>query len=94
MPTMPSRGVVLIAFVAGVLSTPLLAHEPTLPDPLDPYAPVTQTHYHPVLNRYRTTPIVNRPANWRELNDRAERIGGPLGQLRDVNEPIREKKRK
>ena len=94
MSTKPFKGTVLIAFAAGLFSTPSLAHEPALPDPLDPYAPVTQTHYHPVLNRYRTTPIINRPANWRELNDRAERIGGPLGQLREVNEPIRKKKRK
>ena len=85
------------AAIAGLLAcfatVAVNAHEASVPDPVDPYAPVTHTHYHPVLNQYRATPIVERPTNWRELNDRAEQIGGPLGQLRSVNEPIRKRKR-
>ena len=70
------------------------AHDTDQSDPLDPYAKVTGTHYHPVLSHYRATPILNRPANWRELNDRAEEINGPRGQLREITEPIRKRKKK
>jgi len=63
------------------------------PDPADPRTPVPAILYRPVLDDYRLPSIVEKPSNWRELNDRAERIGGPGGQLRSPDHPIRERKR-
>ena len=62
-------------------------------DPADPDASVPQVQYRSVLSGYSFTPVPGVPGNWRELNDRAERIGGPGGQLRSPDEPIRKKKR-
>jgi hypothetical protein len=92
MTVMPLKSAPVLCILAAMLQ-PASAHEPVLADPLDPYAPVTRTHYHAILNHYQASPILNRPLNWRELNDRAEQIGGPLGQLREVNEPIRKHKK-
>lgn len=61
-------------------------------DPSDPNAHVPRTHYHSVLSGYEYVPVPSEPGNWRELNDRMEQIGGPAGQLRDVDEPLRKKK--
>ena len=80
--------------LAGLIPLGASAHETGAGDPTDPFAPVTRTHYHPILNHYQPSAIMQRPENWRELNDRAEEIGGPLGQLRGVDEPIRKRKRK
>jgi len=80
--------------LAGLATTTSIAHETGAGDPTDPYASVTRTHYHPIMNEYRPSAIMERPKNWRKLNDRAEKIGGPLGQLRGVDEPIRKRKRK
>ncbi|NNE23809.1 MAG: hypothetical protein HKN11_14485 [Rhizobiales bacterium] len=91
--TRPILAVMVLGF-AGLAPISLLAHETGAGDPTDPYAPVTRTHYHPIMNHYRPSAIMERPENWRELNDRAEEIGGPLGQLRGVDEPIRKRKRK
>jgi hypothetical protein len=60
-------------------------------DATDPAAPVPPLIYHPVMSGYEETVSTTRPADWRELNDRMERIGGPGGQLRDPDEPIRER---
>ena len=62
-------------------------------DPADPNAQVPQVRYRSVLSGYVYTPVPGVPGNWRDLNDRAERIGGPGGQLREPDEPIRKKKR-
>lgn len=61
-------------------------------DPSDPHVPVPPVTYRPVMSGYEHTGISGKPGNWRELNDRMERIGGPAGQLRDPDEPIREMK--
>lgn len=61
-------------------------------DPDNPSAPVPEVRYRPVLHDYRPQEIVEKPGNWRELNDRAEQIGGPGGQLRSPDEPIRKKR--
>ena len=79
---------------AMVFASHLSAHETDQNDPVNPYAAVPGTHYHPVLSHYRVTPIIAKPANWRQLNDRAEEINGPRGQLREVTEPIRKRKKK
>lgn len=60
-------------------------------DPSDPHAPVPHVTYHSVMSGYEHTGIARKPANWRELNERMERIGGPAGQLREPDEPIRKK---
>ncbi len=85
-----------VAAVTGatVLGGVVSAHETDQNDPANPYATVPGAHYHPVLSHYRATPIITKPANWRELNDRAEEINGPRGQLREVTEPIRKRKKK
>lgn len=70
------------------------AHETDQSDPADPFAAVPNAHYHPVLSGYRVSPIMTKPANWRELNDRAGEIGGPRGQLRGIDEPIRKRRKK
>jgi hypothetical protein len=64
-----------------------------LDDPTDPDAQAPKTQYRPVLHDYHFTPL---PAlgNWRELNERAEKIGGPLGQLRDPDQPYRKRRRR
>lgn len=60
-------------------------------DPSDASAPVPRIKYQPILSGYQNTPISSTPGNWRELNERMERIGGPAGQLREPNEPLRQK---
>ncbi|MDH3740103.1 MAG: hypothetical protein OER56_00775 [Hyphomicrobiales bacterium] len=91
--TRPILAVVALGF-AGLAPVMVSAHETGAGDPTDPFAAVTRTHYHPIMNEYRPSAIMERPENWRALNDRAEEIGGPLGQLRGVDEPIRKRKRK
>lgn len=82
-----------LAFMIGAsLSGMVAADELNQNDPSDPFAPVPQTRYKHIMSTYRSSPIMDRPANWRELNDRAEQIGGPLGQLREVDEPIRKRR--
>ncbi len=61
-------------------------------DPSDPDALVPRAHYHSVMSGYEFTAVPGKPGDWRELNDRMEQIGGPAGQLRDRDEPIRNKK--
>lgn len=89
----PTLAVIALG-LTGLASTATIAHETGAGDPTDPDAPVTRTHYHPIMNEYRPSAIMERPEDWRKLNDRAEQIGGPLGQLRGVDEPIRKRKRK
>jgi hypothetical protein len=62
-------------------------------DPTNPDARVPFAQYRSVLHDYRYTPL---PAlgNWRELNDRAEKIGGPMGQLRNPDQPYRKRRRR
>ena len=62
-------------------------------DPTDPEASVPSTHYHSVLSGYDSKPVTSPPGDWKELNDRMERIGGPLGQLKEPHEPLRKKKK-
>ena len=57
-----------------------LTHEQ---DPENPDAKVPPPQYRSVVGGYRQTPVRSKPADWRELNERAEQIGGPRGQLRD-----------
>lgn len=85
-----------VAVLIGIAAdnTVASAHEVERPDVTDPYAHVPAHRYRPVMLGYQPTPIMTEPGNWRELNDRAEQIGGPRGQLRDVNEPIRKRKKK
>ena len=89
----PTLAVIALG-LAGLAPNATYAHDTGSGDPTDPFAPVTRTHYHPIMHEYRPSAIMERPKNWRELNDRAEEIGGPLGQLRGVDEPIRKRKRK
>ena len=86
----------VIAVCAGLLqfSAAGSAHETDQDDPTNPFAAVPPARYQPVLRGYRATPIMSKPGNWRELNNRAEQIGGPRGQLREVGEPIRKRKRR
>ena len=84
---------ILTLTACGLVPLAAHGHEASSSDPTDPHAPVTRTHYHPIMNDYRPSAIMERPQDWRELNERAERIGGPLGQLRKVDEPIRKRKR-
>jgi hypothetical protein len=83
------RGFAFTGVIAAALVLPVQAGE--LDDPTDPGAPVPPVVYRPVMSGYQDTTRTTRPADWRELNDRMERIGGPRGQLRDVDEPIRER---
>ena len=70
------------------------AHDGDQANPADPHAAVPRAHYHPVITDFRSTPIMTKPGNWRELNDRAEKIGGPRGQLRETTDPIRMRKKR
>lgn len=70
------------------------AQDYTRDDPANPSAPVPPAHYHAIIKDYRATPIMTKPGNWRALNDRAEKIGGPRGQLREVFEPVVRRKKK
>lgn len=58
-------------------------------EPADPSARVPEVEYRPVLRDYRPPAIVEKPAGWREHNQRAEQIGGPGGQLKSPDQPIR-----
>ena len=90
-----SLGVVITSSLSVALSVVAApAHESDRSDSVDPFAAVPRTHYHPIITDYRATPIMTKPANWRELNDRAKDIGGPRGQLRRIDEPIRKRKKK
>lgn len=89
----PLGAVMLASLSISLTAVVASAHETKQGDPADPFAAVPGAHYHPVLSHYRATPIMTKPANWRDLNDRAEEIGGPRGQLRAVNEPIRKRKK-
>ena len=82
----------LIALLAATLaiSVPASAQQA---DPTNPDVRVQATPYRSVLHDYQLTPIP-KMGNWRELNDRAEKIGGPLGQLRDPNQPYRKRRRR
>lgn len=60
-------------------------------DPSDPGAQVPRVEYRPILSGYQNTPISSTPGNWRELNERMEQIGGPGGQLREPDAPLRKK---
>ena len=84
----------ILACAAGsvALFLPPQANAGSALNPDDPNAPVPRPHYHSVLSGYEFRPVGGKPANWRELNDRMERIGGPLGQLRDPSEPVGKKK--
>lgn len=83
----------LIACIAGVV---LPAHADMAAagswEPTDPGAPVPWPRYQSVMSGYEFQPVQGKPANWRELNDRMEKIGGPAGQLRDPSEPIEKNK--
>ncbi len=89
-----------LGFVVAILLGSMLfnfstsAHEFDQNDPANPDASVPGFRYQPVITDYQYTVIQTKPANWRELNDRAEKIGGPRGQLRSVTEPIRKRKNK
>ncbi len=87
------RAATLVLIGVSPLSLEVAAHEYDQNDPANPDANVPGIRYRPVITDYQPTAIMTKPANWRELNDRAEKIGGPRGQLRDVNEPIRKKKK-
>ena len=58
-------------------------------EPTDPYANVPEAEYRAVLRDYRAPAIVEKPADWKALNERAEQIGGPGGQLKSPDQPIR-----
>lgn len=87
-----SASTLLLSAIAT--STVTVAHEYPQGDPANPQAFVPAAHYHAIITDYRATPIMTTPGNWRELNDRAEKIGGPRGQLREVTEPIRPRKKR
>ena len=90
----PLGVVIALSLSVGLGTAATSAHEFDQNNPVDPFAAVPRAHYHPIITDYRTTQIMTKPANWRELNDRAEEIGGPRGQLRRIDEPIRKRKRK
>jgi hypothetical protein len=83
------RSLAPFGVIAAAFAGPSWAGE--WPDPTDPAAAVPPVVYRPVLSGYDDAPDTDRPADWRELNDRMERIGGPRGQLRQPDEPIRER---
>lgn len=90
---MPSiRRVTALIAVVGVQLAALSASAEER-DPTDPGASVPSTHYHSVLSGYDSQPATSPPGDWKELNDRMERIGGPLGQLKEPHEPLRKKKK-
>lgn len=60
-------------------------------DPSDPNAPTPRIRYQSVLSGYTYQPPKGAPADWRELNERMERIGGPGGQMRDLDESKKDK---
>ena len=91
---MPTRSLMACLFGIAVLLHSASANAAGKRDPSDPDAPVPRAHYHSVMSGYEFTPVPGQPGNWRELNDRMEQIGGPAGQLRDPDEPIRQKKHK
>jgi len=84
-----------VAVLIAVIGAQLAANSVPAgePDPTDPEASVPSTHYHSVLSGYDSQPATSPPGDWKELNDRMERIGGPLGQLKEPHEPLREKKK-
>lgn len=62
-------------------------------EPTDPSVYVPKVEYRAVLRDYRPPAIVEKPAGWKELNQRAERIGGPGGQLKSPDQPMRPRTR-
>ena len=84
---------VAIAAIAGLPAGAASAADTDDMDAADPDARVPKLHYRPVLRDYRASPITTQASDWREMNDRAEAIGGPRGQLRSVDEPIRKRQR-
>lgn len=89
---MPGRQLVACVFGTAILLMPAAVAADGDLDPSDPNAEVPLTRYHSVMKGYEYTPIPSEPGDWRELNDRMERIGGPAGQLREPDEPLRTKK--
>jgi len=79
-----------VAVAAVGIATPAMAGSA---EPSDPSAIVPKVEYRAVLRDYRPPVIVEKPAGWTELNRRAERIGGPGGQLRSPDQPIRARTR-
>lgn len=79
-----------VAVTVVGIATPAVARSA---EPTDPSANVPKVEYRAVLRDYRPPVIVEKPAGWTELNQRAERIGGPGGQLRTPDQPIRTRTR-
>jgi hypothetical protein len=79
-----------LAAAAFSMTAPTVAQQA---DPTNPEAHVRSERYRSVLHDYRFTPLP-KFGDWRELNDRAEKIGGPMGQFRDQNQPYRKRRRR
>ena len=79
--------------LAGCSAAPDLLPAETLAPAADAGAQVRHVHGATGVPGFTARPVKG-PEDWRKLNDRAEQIGGPLGQLRGVDEPIRKRKRK
>jgi len=84
----------VVAAVALSFADTAVAIDPSGAAAAYPYARVPRVHYRPVLDEYRASPNPTPPADWRELNDLAETIGGPRGQLRSIGEPIRKREKR
>lgn len=89
---MPNERLIACLFGTAALLIPATVAAGEEPDPSDPNADVPLARYRSVMTGYEYGPIRSEPGNWRELNDRMERIGGPAGQLKEPDEPIRTKK--
>jgi hypothetical protein len=75
------------AFVVAAIQASATIAGPA--EPTDPNANVPEVEYRAVLRDYRAPVIVEKPADWKALNERAEQIGGPGGQLKSPDQPIR-----
>jgi len=82
------------ATIAISLADMAAAHEPNGGDASYHAAQVPRAYYRSILDEYQASPTTTPPVDWRELDDLAEKIGGPRGQLRSIGEPIRKRKDK
>jgi len=78
MQHIPVYLIALAALAAGTVS----AQAGKRPDPADPQARVPAPVYRSAFQGFRRFEE-DRPANWREANDEAARVGGHIGILRE-----------
>ena len=76
-----------VAVIGTCLSTSAAAHST---DPSDPFASVPPARYQPVLHGWQFESMPAAPGDWSALNGLARKIGGPTGQFKDQDVPLKE----